>query len=187
VVNAFNSLQASFVDGKKIPLTFWLLRVPIDVTAMTRTSNDANVVFNPAINGTSTLPLDLERWEHSSEPVGPWNVTAPATMPTTAADRRSFMRAQLKTKPEFAAGHPFPTHQQRGFATFDAFIDGFDWQSNPGSTSLWSGHRHLYRVGAPITIPSDGNEIPYDWVDTTNTATHLGLDESNAELFVRIL
>jgi hypothetical protein len=187
VVQAFDDQHLSFVDGKKIPTEFWKKRVPNDILATGKTSNAANITFNPKINGNASLPLDLERWEHIWEPVGPWKVTAPAHNLPSTSERREFMRGQIKSRPEFAAGHPFPVHQQRGFATYDAFIDGYDWLPSRDSDSVWSGYRNVYRVGAPITIPSDDNEIPYDWVDTTNTATHFGLDEFNAELFVRIL
>jgi hypothetical protein len=188
VVQAFDDQHLSFVDGKKIPTEFWKKRVPNDILATTATTTSLfNVVFNPKINGAATLPLALDRWEHIWEPVGPWNVTAPAHNLPSTSERREFMRAQIKSRPEFAAGHPFPVHQQRGFATYDAFIDGYDWLPSRSSDAVWSGYRNVYRVGAAITIPSDGDEIPYDWVDTTNTATHLGLDESDATLFVRVL
>jgi hypothetical protein len=187
VVDAFKNKHPTFVDGKPIPLLFWTARVPPNVLKLGTTKDAANLTFNPTINGVPSMPLESERWEHLSESVGPWGVTLPAVIPKTATERREFMRVQIKTKPEFAASHPFPLHQQRGFATYDAFIDGHDWLSPPGSPNFWSGNRHVYRVGAAVTLPSDGNELPYDWVDTTNTATHFGLSEFDDRLFVRIL
>jgi hypothetical protein len=187
VIEAFDNMHFTFVDGKPIPRDFWKKRVPIEVFPTGKKSDRANITFNPSINGTTSLPLDLERWDYTWEPVGPWKVTLPAHPPQTTDERREFMRGQIKSRPEFAAGHPFPLHQSRGFATYDAFIDGYDWINAPKSDVMWAGYRSVYRIGAPITIPSSGTDMPYDWVDTTNTATHFGLDELNAALFVRII
>ena len=186
IVEAFDNKHLTFVDGKPIPRSFWKERIPTDVFELTRTSSNVNIVLNPKINGVSELQPDSNRWEHIWEPVGPWKITPPAHNLPTTTERREFMRDQIRTRPEFAAGHPFPLHEQRRYATYDAFIDGYDWLAEPKSDDHWAGHRNVYRVGAAITIPSDGNVLAYDWVDTTNTFTHFGLSETNDRLFVRI-
>jgi hypothetical protein len=65
-------------------------------------------------------------------------------------------------------------------------MDGYDWLESPKLADYWTGYRCVYVVGGPVTIPSDGDELPYDWVDTTNTATHFGLNEFDNRLFVNI-
>jgi hypothetical protein len=186
VVDAFDNKNFKFIDGKPIPRSFWKARIPTDPFNTTKVENDANVTFDPKINGVKTLPLPLNRFEFIWEPVGPWRVGKPTGPVQSTTQRREFMRGQIKTRPEFAAGHPYPLHEQRGYATYDAFIDGYDWLESTKLPDHWTGYRCVYVVGAPINLDSDDDEVPYDWVDTTNTATHFGLNEFDSRLFVNI-
>jgi len=186
VVEAFDKKHLTFIDGKPIPRSFWKERVPSDPFGTTRVEKPVNLMFNPKINGSPSLQPNLKCFEFKWEPVGPWKVAKPTGPVQTTTQRREFMRGQIKNKPEFATSHPFPLYEQRGFTSFDAFMDGHDWLESPKLEGFWTGYRCVYSVGAPITIPSDSDELPYDWVDTTNTSTHFGLSEFDNRLFVMI-
>jgi hypothetical protein len=141
VVEAFDNKHLTFIDGKAIPRSFWKARIPTDPFNTTKTSTNANVVFDPKINGAPSMPLATDRFEFVWEPVGPWKVGKPTGPVQTTTQRREFMRGQIKSKPEFASGHPFPLHEARGYPTFDAFMDGYDWLESPKLADHWTGYR----------------------------------------------
>lgn len=188
IVEAFHNKHLTFFDGAPVPREFWKARVPNEIyNGKGRKAETANIRFKPAIDGVTTLPLAMEWWEWKWESVGPFPVTPPATNLASTDQRRSFMRDAIRSRAEFAAGHLFPLHAQRGYASYDAFIDGHDWLNAPGETKLWMGYRNLYRVGSPIDDPPSSGNLLYDWADSTSTHTRLGLDETDARLFTIIV
>jgi hypothetical protein len=183
VIEAFHSKQLTWFDGTSIPKDFWKPHIPTDVFATTKTRSGINVDFSPKLNGVSTLQLDLDIWEHVWEPIGPYPVTPPSSNLPSTTQRRDFVRNAIKSRPEFAAGHAFPLHKQRGYPSYDAFIDGYDWLPSRKSDALWTGYRNLYRVQVPVTDPPGSSKVIYDWVEASGTSNHIGLDEVDARLF----
>jgi hypothetical protein len=126
-------------------------------------------------------------WEHLWEPVGPFKVTPPGSNLPSTQQRREFMRAAAKNSPIFSSAHPWPLHQQRGYATFDAFIDGYDWLPQPGSNdAIWVGYRNVYRVHTPIVDTSTNYTVFYDFVSADSSKNHFGLSEADVRFFVRV-
>ena len=204
LVEAFDLKQPKFrwYDGTPVPRSFWEAMVPTDIAAVGEAHIAASLNYRPPI-GTShgpshgVLENDAGSWLHILEPVGPFKVDPPADpafLVWTDDARRSFARQAIKSKPEFASGHPFPLYRQRGYASFDAFIDGFDWLAEPNNYQLLKGVRHVYRltvpVGKPPSVVSPPRywaleiELPfYDFVTPSGTGNQLGLSETDPLLF----
>jgi hypothetical protein len=178
VVEAFHKKEFEWYDGTRVPQRAWEARVPRDVVALgfksTRFSADLP-------EGYELPPFD--GWDHSVEPVGPFTMMIPTNPFLTEAARRSFIRAEIKSRPEFAANHPFPLHKQRGYASFDAFVDGYDWLEQPNASGAWMGYRHVYLIQTPIFESADAKKMLHDSLSPNAATNKIGLLETDTRLF----
>jgi hypothetical protein len=139
--------------------------------------------LSPNINGETSVLIPSVRWTHEHEPVGPFRVTPPTSNLQTPAQRRAFMRGQLTNLDAVQPWYPFPLYAQRGYKTFDEFVDGYDWQPDTFELKTWTGFRHVYRINRAITVDPEGSVALYDFISATGASEHLGLPESDARYF----
>lgn len=193
LIDAFANNNPAWFDGTAIPRGYWEFMVSSDLDTIGVSDSMTWIGLNPPIGTQKGLLLNATRWAHVTEGVGEFAVAQfadPALRLHTSASRREFARQALQADPAFAAGHPFPLHKQRGFASYNAFIDGFEWNPNLDNMQVWAGTRHVYIVGTPITktpltvTPTNQTsyDIIYDFVTSTGTGGHTGLSETDPNL-----
>jgi hypothetical protein len=195
VIDLFAAKYPSWFDGVPIPKEFWKKMVPADVFANVdddpktgKIVTGVGLEFNPAINGVKNFGIEFSAniWQHKLEKVGPYTVTPPSQNLASSTQRREFIRGKIKNRPEFAAGHLFPLHKQLGYNSYDEFIDGHDWIAPGSAPDQWRGYRDLYRVQTPITSPGGSNKPLYDVVSNSSSVGRIGLDETDARLFITV-
>jgi len=188
VIDLFAAKYPFWFDGQLIPKSFWKTIVPADVFAEGKITNGVSLDFDPKIGGVKNFGIDFAAniWEHKVERVGSFTVTPPSQNLATTTERREFIRGKIKNRPEFAAGHLFPLHKQLGYNSYDEFIDGHDWIAPSKAPDQWGGYRDLYRVQTPITSPGGTNTPLYDVVSTSSSIGHIGLDETDARLYITV-
>jgi len=188
VIDLFAAKYPFWFDGQLIPKEFWKTIVPADVFAEGKISNGVSLDFDPKIGGRKNFGFDFDAniWEHKVERVGSYTVTPPSQNLASSTERREFIRGKIKNRPEFAASHLFPLHKQLGYNTYDEFIDGHDWIAPSRAPDQWGGYRDLYRVKTPVTSPGGSNTPLYDVVSNSSSIGRIGLDESDARLFITV-
>ena len=188
-VQAFVTSGHKWFDGTAIPRKVWEETVPADVQAVGTKSKMQWIVFDPPVLGNTMFPVpEAKAWIHEHEPIGPFTVSPPGSgsMLQLPEQRRAFIRQRLANAGVMQPFHSFPLYKQRGYASFDAFIDGYDWHPADAVGDRWTGFRHVYHVRRIITSPPTAETLPFDFVTPDGSNEHLGLPETDPRLFTLV-
>lgn len=189
-VEAFHKLERRYIDNSLVPRSVWERLIPDDVG-----SRDFGEVrrfraldIDPPLAGVPPcprMPLSTEIFEFTTESIGPFTVSPPPFDLLTWQERSAFMAAHLRVQSNMQPSHPFPVFKRWGYETFDAFMDGLEWDTT-GDRSKWTGFRYVYTVRQPVTLPANSNTVLFDFVSRSGSPTHLGLAESDPLLFTTV-
>jgi hypothetical protein len=181
-VQAFHDAKHKWYDGTDVPRTIWEQDIPTDVTTVGEIARQQIIELSPPINDQKYLDPPARAWKHEHEPVGPFRVS-PLSLVTPPGDPRAFMRQQLTGLASLQPFHSFPLYKQRGYASFDAFMDGYEWTPFTKDGDQWVGFRHVYHVRRVITEAANTLIFLHDFITPSGADQRLGLPEMDARYF----
>lgn len=80
-----------------------------------------------------------------------WTISPGGAVPTAPVDQLAMLRASIAADARFAATHAWPLYERRGFADFNAYMDGHLWEFTVnGGDLVCVGRRFDYTVVLPI-------------------------------------
>ncbi len=147
LIDAYKAAHLSYYDGTPIPDADWNTLVPramVDNRRIAMTIPLGRTVENlPAVTVAKQFRVEVERVD--------WTVTPPGGAPTDPTVQLATLRASIAADPRFAATHPWPVYERRGFTDFASYFDGHDWRfSIAGADLVCVGRRVDYTVVQPI-------------------------------------
>jgi hypothetical protein len=188
LIDAYKAAHLSYHDGTPIPDADWgATLVPgrmADNRGIAMTIPLGRTIENlPAVTIQKQLRIDLEQVH--------WTISGAASTPP--AGRLALLRASIAADARFAATHPWPMYERRGFVDFTGYMDGHLWEfSRSGGDLLCTGSRFDYTIVQPIV---DRSVTPvanrplifnfYPGVGSAETAILTGLVESDNHFFGR--
>jgi len=188
LIDAYKAAHLSYHDGTPIPDADWgATLVP------PRMANNRGIAMTiplgrtienlPAVTIQKQLRIDLEQVH--------WTISGAASTPP--AGKLALLRASIAADARFAATHPWPMYERRGFVDFTSYMDGHLWEFSPsGGDLLCTGSRFDYTIVQPIV---DRSVSPvanrplifnfYPGVGSAETPILTGLVESDNHFFGR--
>jgi hypothetical protein len=182
VVQAFVDAKHKWYDGTDVPRKIWEEDVPTGVTSVGEVAKPQPIELSPPFNWQKYTAPPARVWMHEHEPVGPFPVIPPTLMSPSPASR-AFMRQQLIGLPSMQLVHFFPLYKQRGYASFDDFMDGYEWMPINKAGALWAGFRHVYHVRRVITEAANSLIFLHEFVTPSGADQRLGLPETDPRYF----
>ena len=163
-------VPALFADNRRIAMTIPLGRTVEHLTSLTIHKQ---------------LRIELEQVD--------WTITPGGTIPTAPADQLALLRASIAADDRFKATHPWPVYERRGFADFNAYMDGHLWTfAINGNVLVCKGRRYDYTIVLPIvdrTVSPPANRPLifnfYPGVGSPDAPILTGFDETNDRFFGR--
>jgi hypothetical protein len=189
LIDAYKTAQLSYHDGTAIPDADWATLVPrrlVDDRRISMTLPLGRTIENlPAITVHKQFRIELGRVD--------WTHTPGGGVPSAAADRLAMIRASIAADPRFAAAHPWPLYERRGFADFNSYMDGHHWEfSVNGGDLVAIGRRIDYTIVQPIVdrsvTPAANRPIIFNFypgAGSSETAILTGFVESDNRFFGR--
>jgi hypothetical protein len=189
LIEAYKTAQLRYHDGTLIPDADWEALVPrrmVDDRGIAMT-----IPLGRTVEGLSSVTVH-KQLRIELEPVD-WTVTPGGAVPTARPAQLAMLRASIAADPRFAATHPWPMYERRGFADFNAYMDGHDWRFTVrGADLVCIGRRFDYTIVQPIvdrsvTPPADRPLIFnfYPGVGSSEAPILTGLVESDNRFFGR--
>jgi hypothetical protein len=189
LIDAFRNARLRYHDGTPIPDADWDFLVPrrmVDDRGIT-----VSIPLGQTIENLSSVPIqkqfriELERVD--------WTVTPGGTVPTDPVAQLAMLRASIAADPRFAATHPWPVYERRGFENLNAYMDGHDWRFTvSGSDLVCIGRRFDYTIVLPIVdrsvSPPANRPLIFNFypgVGSPETPVLTGLVESDNAFFGR--
>jgi len=190
LIEAYQNAHLSYHDGTLIPDADW------DKTLVPRRMVDdrgttVSIPLGRTVENLTSVPIQ-KQFRIELEPVD-WTVKPGGTVPTARADQLAMLRASIAADPRFAVTHPWPVYERRGFADFNAYMDGHDWRFTvSGPELVCIGRRFDYTIVLPIvdrsvTPPAKRPLIFnfYPGLGSPDTPVLTGLVESDNAFFGR--
>jgi hypothetical protein len=189
LIDAYKAAQLSYHDGTPIPDADWATLVPprmVDDRGIRMSIPLGQTIENlTAVPINKQMRIELERVD--------WTVSPGGTVPTDPAAQLALLRASIAADARFAATHPWPLFERRGFTDVNAYVDGHHWSFTVnGGTLVCIGRRFDYTVVLPIvnrsvTPPAKRPLIFnfYPGVGSSATPVLTGLVESDNAFFGR--
>jgi hypothetical protein len=188
LIEAYKTAHLSYHDGTPIPDADW------GTTLVPRRMRD-----NRGIAMTIPLGRTVERltsvtirkqFRIELEQVR-WTISGAAS--TAPAGQLALLRASIVADARFAATHPWPMYERRGFVDFDTYMDGHLWEFNPsGGDLVCTGSRFDYTILLPIVdrsvTPATNRPLIFNFypgVGSAETPILTGLVESHNHFFGR--
>jgi hypothetical protein len=190
LIAAYKAAHLSYHDGTPIPDADW------DATLVPRRmAEDRGIAMTiplgrtvenlTAITVNKQFRIQTERvdWIHS--PGG--------AVPTDPGAQLAMLRASIAADARFAATNPWPLYERRGFADFNAYMDGHDWQCTiNGGDLVCIGRRFDYTIMLPIVdrsvTPAANRPLIFNFYPgegSTDAPILTGLVESDNHFFGR--
>jgi hypothetical protein len=190
VIAAFKAGSFTRIDGSAVPDEKWNAYVPQSYTnAKTQVSH--SVVLSQSINGRTAISnLNGEyRYKHAS--YGPFEVDfGSGSPPSDPAQRLSEIRNSFLNDSEnrWDDTHPFPVYRRLGYASFNDYMDGMQWQMTVnGSILSATGRRHEYTCIVPITAPANNQLFFNFYPDSGSGLSPITLlQESDTRFFATV-
>jgi hypothetical protein len=190
LIEAYKKAHLNYYDGTPIPEADWATTlVPhrlFDDRRIAMTLPLGRTIENlPAITVHKQFRIELE-------PVD-WTFTPAGSVPKAKPAQLAMLRASIAADARFAATHPWPAYERRGFADFNAFWDGHDWScSVSGGDLVCKGRRITYTIMLPIVdrsvTPAADRPIIFNFypgVGSSESPIVTGLVESDNRFFGR--
>jgi hypothetical protein len=153
LIDAFKAKKFKFIDGRDVPDGNWHTWVPADITSLGKNPVAQNFKFGGTVGGQTETTLKRQfRVETTKKGAIFWDFDPPAPFPPES-QYLSKLRADLKLAPQFKSTDTFPGfHERVGYASVDAFVDGFQWTiEKKGASTLHAvGQRWEYTAVIPI-------------------------------------
>jgi hypothetical protein len=153
-VSQFERARHQLYNGVDVPNSAWETLIP---TNPNESSPPEDMWLNVSIPGSTTKQIKVQRLYVVWNDIHKWNIrySDPTAIPRTRPERLAALKTQLLTEKPFQSTHPFPFWSRYGFASLDAYIDGYDWQFSTTVLQLiCHARRRFYSIRLPITEPT---------------------------------
>jgi hypothetical protein len=190
LIDAYIAAQLSYHDGTPIPDADWgttlVPRLMVDNRRIAMTIPLGRTVENlTSVTVHKQFRIEPERVD--------WTVRPGGAVPTVPAAQLAMLRASIAADARFAATHPWPMYERRGFANFNAYMDGHDWSFTVnGGDLVCVGRRFDYTIVLPIVdrtvAPAANRPLIFNFypgVGSPDTPVLTGLVETSNRFFGR--
>jgi hypothetical protein len=189
LIDAYKHAGLHYHDGTSIPDADWQTLVPprmVDDRAIRM-----SIPLGRTVEGLTSVPIN-KQLRIDTEPVR-WTISPPGPIPSDDAGRLAMLRASIAADPRYAATHPWPMYERRGFPDFDSYMDGHLWEFSIDNGNLeCRGRRFDYTVVLPIVdrsvTPVANRPLIFNFYPGTGSSESpilTGLVESDNHFFGR--
>jgi hypothetical protein len=147
LIEAYKAAHLNYYDGTPIPDADWDTLVPrrmVENRGIAMSIPLGRTVENlPSVTVYKQFRIELERVD--------WTFTPTGAVPTDPVQQLALLRASIAADSRFAATHPWPMYERRGFTDFASYMDGHHWSfSVSGGDLVCVGRRFDYTIVQPI-------------------------------------
>src|SRR5262249_9820665 len=133
LIDAYKAAHLSYHDGTAIPDADWAATlVPrrfVDDRAIRM-----SIPLGRTVEGLTSVTI-RKQFRIESERVD-WTISPGGSIPAGDAARLALLRTSIAADARFAATHPWPMYERRGFTDFTSYMDGHLWEFSVDSGTL---------------------------------------------------
>jgi hypothetical protein len=183
-----------YYDGTPVPDADWdTILVPKGKVLNEDRNIAMTVSIGQTIENVSSIPI-TKGFRIEIESID-WTLPAGVAIPKDPSAQMDVLRASIAADPRFAATHPWPIYERRGYKDLKSYIDGHDWtfpKKPSDGDNLVVGRAVEYTILQPIvdrsiTPPAEPRLVFnfYPGPGSSHAAVLSGLVESDNHFFGR--